>query len=191
MITSPNTSHTSAQHHLLFVASDSRITARDIKKYTGATSAKKLPHQFGFRFKPRFDPFWNLTYAYQLSTLVTGDKERFAAKVFVLSGSPRSTMLLLTPFSNDIYTRVMFDRKIAIEFIRLSAVGHEILETGSMIQKALERTIKNEKFSNYCQKHGLMYPILEASTESDISSFGQIELDHYASKIKQLLAPSW
>jgi hypothetical protein len=191
MINLPTTSHSAAQHHLLVVASNSQITARDIKKYTGATWARRLPHQFGFRFKPRFDPFFNLTFAYQLSCLVTGDKKRFGADIYVLSGNPTSIMLLLSQFGTDIYARVKFNRTIAIEFIRLAGVGHEIMETRHMFQKALERTVKNNKAHSYCQKHGLMYPILDSTTENDISSIGQIELDHYTSRIRQLLAPSW
>lgn len=190
MTTSTNASHTTAQH-LLIVGYGSELTNSDIKKKTGATSVRKLPYRLVPSSNPQGNPFGDLTFAYRLSTVVTGDRERYLAYIYVLSGSPKSDMLLLSQFSNDIYARVIFDRKIAMEFIGLAAVGHEISETRSMIQSALARTVKNNKFVNYCQKHSLVYPTLAPTTENDISSIGQIELDHYASKIKQLLAPSW
>lgn len=191
MITSPNTLHTNAQHHLLFVASDSQITARDIKRYTGATSARKLRYEAGLRITTKINPFRALPIAYQHSCLVTGDTERFWADIFVLSGNPTSPMLFLTQNVNDIYARVVFDRQVAIAFIKLVAVGFEIVEMRRMFQQALQKSDKSNVMSNFCQRHGWMYPTLSPTTENDISSIGQIELDYYASKIKQLLAPSW
>jgi hypothetical protein len=123
MTASPNASHTTAQT-LLIVSLDSKITARDMEKYTGATSVRKMPPRLVPSSNPQGNPFGGLTFAYSLSTLVTGDRERFGARIYVLSGSPRSTMLLLSQFSNDIYARVIFDRLIAFEFFTLAIVGY-------------------------------------------------------------------
>jgi hypothetical protein len=191
MINLQTTSHSTGQHHLLFVASDSKITAREIKRYTGATSARKLRYEGGLRITTKINPFRAIPIAYQHSCLVTGDMERFAAKVFVLSGSPTSPMLFLTQYVNDIYARVVFDRQVAIAFIKLVAVGFEIVEMRRMFQQALQKSDKSNVITNFCQRHGWMYPTLAPTTESDISSIGQVELDYYASKIRGMLAPSW
>lgn len=191
MINLPTTSHSAAQHHLLVVASNSQITARDIKKYTGATSARKLRYEGGLRITTKIHPFRALPKVYQHSCLVTGDKERFWADIYVLSGNPTSTMLLLSKFGTDIYARVVFDRQIALGFIKLVAVGFEIMEMRHLFQQALQKSDKSNVKSNFCQRHGWMYPTLAPTTENEISSIGQIELDYYASKIRELLAPSW